>query len=493
MSGPRLNRRRAGRSLLLGVAALVILGCECGLPSSVDAGFGLQGGGGLARGRGHTLFVDGEGACAIVGASTWCWGDAFGGAPHPWASLRGAESIDGLCRNICYAIGRRMICGVVRPHAELLGLTGALTLDNAEPGGRFDVGCLNPSVCGVLGDSGYWCARLGQGAGGRAVVHGRDRRWLLADSLGWNGETLLLSEDGRAYWARDAEPEPVQIVIPAGIIRLVSWFDDGACALDSDGAVWCGRPGDVEMERRSSSVSSWVYMSGRCGLSDDGGVWCWGMTTVGLAEGGAAATQVPLPARATDVAEFVGTACARLVSDEIWCWGSGEDGRLGNGVAAEWSSQPLRVVPARPSPHDSQSEPQLDPFPVADTVMYEGLATGTPTPVYSASLSSWCDDPPIEWGATSTGLTTPRDARAAFEVIQSALWEALAGPGHGVLSLTIVFGDEGGALAVRVQALPDRPPSLPPDALSRMAEVGCRVALSPRPGGRYVVEQRLQY
>lgn len=85
------------------------------------------------------------------------------------------------------------------------------------------------------------------------------------------------------------------------------------------------------------------------------------------------------------------------------------------------------------------------------------------------------------------------DLASAIDAIRTPLAEVLGGFGHGILSLTIVFGDDGDPLAVRVQTLPDDASELPTEALSRIGQVGCRAALRTRPLGRYVVEERLRY
>jgi alpha-tubulin suppressor-like RCC1 family protein len=148
-----------------------------------------------------------------------------------------------------------------------------------------------------------------------------------------------------------------------------------ACALASDGVVWCwgenqmgelGRtsgdprvPAPVESETRFSAIAAAGGQT--CGLDGDGAPWCWGFSD--WASPGAWSDS-ELPADCSSYAclrpsllptelrfEQIGLGpdfgCGLARSGEIWCWGLSTAGRLGSAVGGECDSSPCAVPPSR--------------------------------------------------------------------------------------------------------------------------------------------------
>jgi alpha-tubulin suppressor-like RCC1 family protein len=153
---------------------------------------------------------------------------------------------------------------------------------------------------------------------------------------------------------------PVQVV-GLGDIRHIAAGGEHACAIVSDGSVWCwggNGGGECGVEPAhplrvvsptvvplSAKAASLVAAGGyTCAGLEDGYVWCWGSNVSGTLGTGKVdpgypynATNVPATVILVDgVTGLASTAehiCATTSVDQVWCWGDSRHGALGNGVA----------------------------------------------------------------------------------------------------------------------------------------------------------------
>jgi hypothetical protein len=145
--------------------------------------------------------------------------------------------------------------------------------------------------------------------------------------------------DGDASPAGDGGAPADARVVPDGGSQLPT---DGATT--GDGPVADGPPGDGGCPRIVQVSASNMHA---CALRSDGTLWCWGAALYGVLGTGAISGQicestrcVPAPVQVTalgnDVAEVatgVGHTCARKKDGTLWCWGLNQYGQLGNGTA----------------------------------------------------------------------------------------------------------------------------------------------------------------
>jgi alpha-tubulin suppressor-like RCC1 family protein len=273
-----------------------------------DAGDGGEGGPArvsvVATGDGHTCVLDTNGLL-------WCWGDNRKGqltGAGPNTSKPGA--VTALPRG-----------GVVSVHAGRL------------------------FTCAVLGDGGAAC--WGEGTDGQ---------------LG-DGKTM-----------GDINPTPVAVKLDATggrTIRTLSLNQaltgaNYACAILSDGAVWCWGAATTTAPCgfASGATPSPTPITGAtaisagfkdlCAVLGDGGVSCCGSNLPRTFDGGADpgptvpyAVPLPGPARAVSVGES--QACVILTTNEVYCWGGAQANKwgqigLGNvGSGGEPVPTPTRV------------------------------------------------------------------------------------------------------------------------------------------------------
>jgi alpha-tubulin suppressor-like RCC1 family protein len=210
------------------------------------------------------------------------------------------------------------------------GLTGvtALALGQADP------------VCALRSDGSVWCWGGGQGG-----------------TLG-NGATA-------------SSPTPVRVSNLTGA-KAIAAGTSAACAIDSDGAVWCwGDNGEGELGNGSlgaescpgsdvcsavpvrvsnltNAVSVTAGEAHACAVRSDGTVWCWGRNDGELGNGttgpvtscrpdsGTPCSRVPVQVsgltEVTAVAAGGDHTCALRANGEVWCWGDNTAGWLGNGT-----------------------------------------------------------------------------------------------------------------------------------------------------------------
>lgn len=133
-----------------------------------------------------------------------------------------------------------------------------------------------------------------------------------------------------------------------------------ACALRTDGTVWCwgssmhdalgpgassSEPLPRQLMALGSAVTAIVAGGPDCALKSDGTLWCWGLNTSGqlgvgsLSGGDGGPWSVAEPAQVTALGNEVASvsvgvthACAIRTDKTLWCWGRNTNGQLGDGT-----------------------------------------------------------------------------------------------------------------------------------------------------------------
>ena len=155
--------------------------------------------------------------------------------------------------------------------------------------------------------------------------------------------------------AGDVTPFPVEIDAPAP----ASWADvsageDHACALLADGSAWCwGINEDLQLGSSATEVAAssvplrvdggpyrTIEAGGdhACALGTDGQLWCWGQNSdgelgIGSTGGDSLPAVVAHPAGGTFDVVVAGRehTCALDSTGDLWCWGNSDHGQLGLG------------------------------------------------------------------------------------------------------------------------------------------------------------------
>jgi alpha-tubulin suppressor-like RCC1 family protein len=178
--------------------------------------------------------------------------------------------------------------------------------------------------------------------------------------------TCARTTDGSAYcWGSGAAGQlgngglndssiPVLVSIPGGGVAQLSAGDLFACALKTDGTLYCwgggGFLGDgtgnasalpVQVTSLGNAVAEVsAGDTAACARKTDGTLWCWGSNTFGIVGDGTTddrMTPVQVNNLGGAVAEVsVGDlfACARKVDNTLSCWGTNDQGQLGDGSNA---------------------------------------------------------------------------------------------------------------------------------------------------------------
>lgn len=124
------------------------------------------------------------------------------------------------------------------------------------------------------------------------------------------------------------------------------------CAVKTDSTVWCwgivptasvSADGQPVVDFLPSRIPVQVAItdvrtvavggSHACAVKTDGSVWCWGKNSIGqLGDGSTIASVVPVPARVNPVSSIdagPSHTCAVTTNASVWCWGSNGSHRLG--------------------------------------------------------------------------------------------------------------------------------------------------------------------
>lgn len=166
--------------------------------------------------------------------------------------------------------------------------------------------------------------------------------------------------------------------------RAITAFAAGdyhACAVRSDGTVWCwgyggyGNLGDgttggvdglrttpVQVRRGSSTLKGVTKVAAgsghTCALRTDGTVWCWGDASQGQLGNGQSgsddhrtkAVQVRRGSGHLTGIVHIGTSgghtCALSAAGSVWCWGRAERGQVGDGTTGD-ATEHLRTTAVR--------------------------------------------------------------------------------------------------------------------------------------------------
>jgi alpha-tubulin suppressor-like RCC1 family protein len=181
----------------------------------------------------------------------------------------------------------------------------------------------------------------------------------------WGSNTFGVVGDGTTT----DRPTPVMVAALGTDVTGVSVGDIFACAVKSDGSVWCwgtndrGQLGDgtttshyLPMKVPSLYNVATVSANGRhaCAVRRDGTLTCWGWNASGeLGDGTTTdrSTPVAVSGLGSSVAE-VSTgvnhnSCARLMAGSVWCWGGNGFGQVGDGTTVTRLA-PVLVIPAPP-------------------------------------------------------------------------------------------------------------------------------------------------
>ena len=159
---------------------------------------------------------------------------------------------------------------------------------------------------------------------------------------------------------------PTTIPALAGLSRI-SMGGTFGCGLDPSQAVVCwGSNRNGELGRGSVGGSPFppgavVGLPGpiasvaagntsfACALTSQGSVWCWGTLFVDEAQAAIGSPQptpaeVPVPRAVAQVAVGDGHVCALASDHSVWCWGANQMGQLGLGTTSPSVPTPSRVT-----------------------------------------------------------------------------------------------------------------------------------------------------
>ncbi|MES1166010.1 MAG: RCC1 repeat-containing protein, partial [Verrucomicrobiota bacterium] len=150
---------------------------------------------------------------------------------------------------------------------------------------------------------------------------------------------------------------PIPVTALGNAVAEISTGDGAGCARKTDGTLWCwgnnafGVVGDGTTTDRltptrvatlgSSVTGVSVGDVFACAVQSDGGVWCWGTNDHGqLGDGTTTSHDLParvngLPVPAVAVSANGRHTCAGLGDGTLWCWGWNQQGELGDGTRVE--------------------------------------------------------------------------------------------------------------------------------------------------------------
>jgi putative nucleotidyltransferase with HDIG domain len=324
-----------------------------------------------AAGADHSCF-------GLADGTVWCTGDNFSGQ-----------------------LGTGDTTGALTP-VQVVGPGGVGLFEGAA-----DITAGNNHSCAVKDDGTVWCwgdgrdGELGDGTLTRSTtpvqVAGVGGVGFLTGAVevaaGEDFSCAVIDDGTVSCWGEDddyqlgngpaggTQAAPVQVLGPGGVgtltgVATVGTGVDHACAVKTDGTVWCwgyngaGRLGDGTMT--ASDVPVQVLGPGGVGLftgavavdagsahscvvNDDGTAWCWGRNSQGrLGDGTITSSRTPVQVvgpggvgfltGAVDIGTGRDHSCAARANGTAWCWGRDVGGQLGDGSPASNSSVPVQVV-----------------------------------------------------------------------------------------------------------------------------------------------------
>ena len=220
----------------------------------------------------------------------------------------------------------------------------------------------NAGMCGLNQSGARYCWGTGETTSERLIPYLQDDSGLqfvdLALSQGWGCGVTAEAEAwcwGSNWFGQlgigtvgqfDGPSEskvPVRVVGDHSFVAIAAGGMH-ACALDSEGAVWCwglipgndtsnGTPQPVPGSQRFSSIFAGGLFT--CGLDNDGKAWCWGLGPFGeLGNGGNSDSLAPVAVAGglyfSTLALGGVHACGITTDQQLYCWGSNEFGQLGH-------------------------------------------------------------------------------------------------------------------------------------------------------------------
>ncbi len=151
--------------------------------------------------------------------------------------------------------------------------------------------------------------------------------------------------------------------VPLTNIVDISGQEDGYCALDAAGEVWCwgynvsgalGQGDTVSLytAKKVPGLDNVIKVDGgyryNCALKNDGNLWCWGLGDYYQLGVGTTATSLSptLVTQIDDIKDFSterGTTCVVKNDNSLYCWGLNNYGQVGNGTTTTATS-PILIM-----------------------------------------------------------------------------------------------------------------------------------------------------
>lgn len=353
----------------------------------------------IAPGLNHT--------CAVKTDHTaWCWGEGRQGQVGVIGAVRPRTPI--------YVIGSYQTASI----SSGQGFWCEILLDTS-------LSCSGRSERGQIGNGSTSTAQYPQevpltgvtkvatGAATACAIHGgRVACW---------GEGIR-GQLGNGDLVEPPNPTPSEVPNLQNIVD-VAVGNDHACAVRADGQVLCW--GDTEDDKLGNGQTSAIAIPGipvrgmtgakavvageshACALKSDGTVWCWGAGKTGQLGLGipdahaATATQVPALTGVVQLAAFSLTTCAVKSDGTAVCWGEGTAGQIGNG----------------------KRDNQLAPQPVSGITDAAQIGVGTRHAcLVTKTLAPFC------WGSNASGQLGTGDRLATFATTPRLVQDFVLGP-----------------------------------------------------------------